>query len=46
MAANLDMTRNDAYHLTTMVLDCRIGRFSIGDKTVACTVPKSIRVPE
>jgi acetamidase/formamidase len=46
MAANLDMTRNDAYHLATMVLDCRIGRFSSGDKTVACTVPKSIRVPE
>ena len=46
MAANLDMTRNDAYHLATMVLDCRIDRFSGGDKTVACMVPKSIKVPQ
>lgn len=45
MAANLDMTRNDAYHLATMVLDCRIDRWSTGDKTVACSVPKSIKVP-
>ena len=46
MATNLGITRNDAYHLATMVLDCRIDRFSGGDKTVACMVPKSIRVPE
>lgn len=46
MAANLGMTRNDAYHLATMMLDCRIDRFSRGDKIVACMVPKSIRVPE
>ena len=45
MARNLDITRNDAYHLATMVLDCRIARWSAGDKTVACSVPKSIRVP-
>ena len=46
MASNLDITRNDAYHLATMVLDCRIDRWTGGDKTVACMVPKSIRVPE
>ena len=46
MASNLDITRNDAYHLATMVLDCRIGRWTSGDKTVACMVPKSIKVPE
>lgn len=46
MADNLDITRNDAYHLATMVLDCRIGRWIDGDKTVACMVPKSIKVPE
>lgn len=45
MAANLRITRNDAYHLATMVLDCRIDRWSAGDKTVACMVPKSIKVP-
>lgn len=46
MAANLDITRNDAYHLATMVLDCRIDRWNGGDKTVACMVPKSIKVPQ
>lgn len=46
MAVNLDITRNDAYHLATMVLDCRIDRWTAGDKTVACSVPKSIRVPQ
>lgn len=46
MAANLDITRNDAYHLATMVLDCRIDRWTAGNKTVACSVPKSIRVPQ
>ena len=46
MAANLDITRNDAYHLATMVLDCRIDRPTTGDKRVACSVPKSIRVPQ
>jgi acetamidase/formamidase len=46
MASNLDITRNDAYHLATMVLDCRIGRWTSGDKTVACMVPKNIKVPE
>jgi acetamidase/formamidase len=46
MASNLGITRNDAYHLATMVLDCRIDRWTGGDKTVACMVPKSIRVPE
>lgn len=45
MASNLDITRNDAYHLATMVLDCRIDRWTSGDKTVACMVPKSIKVP-
>lgn len=45
MAHNLDITRNDAYHLATMVLDCRIDRWTAGDKTVACMVPKSIKVP-
>lgn len=45
MAANLDITRNDAYHLATMVLDCRIDRWTTGDKTVACSVPKSVKVP-
>lgn len=45
MASNLDITRNDAYHLATMVLDCRIDRWTAGDKTVACTVPKGIKVP-
>ena len=44
MAANLDITRNDAYHLATMVLDCRIDRWNGGDKTVACMVPRSIKV--
>ena len=46
MASNLDITRNDAYHLATMVLDCRIDRWTGGDKTVACMVPKSIKVPQ
>lgn len=46
MAANLDITRNDAYHLATMVLDCRIDRWFGGDKTVACMVPKSIKVSD
>ncbi len=50
MAKNLDITRNDAYHLATMVLDCRIDRWEGGhdetDKTVACMVPKSIKVPQ
>lgn len=46
MAANLEITRNDAYHLATMVLDCRIDRWTGGDKTVACSVPKSIKVPQ
>lgn len=46
MAANLAITRNDAYHLATMVLDCRIDRWTAGDKTVACMVPKSIKVPQ
>lgn len=46
MARNLDISRNDAYHLATMVLDCRIDRWIAGDKTVACMVPKSIRVPQ
>lgn len=46
MAANLDITRNQAYHLATMVLDCRIDRWAGGDKTVACMVPKSIKVPQ
>ena len=46
MATNLDITRNEAYHLATMVLDCRIDRWTAGDKTVACLVPKSIRVPQ
>ena len=40
------ITRNDAYHLATMVLDCRIDRWTGGDKTVACSVPKSIKVPQ
>jgi len=46
MASNLDITRNDAYHLATMVLDCRIDRWTGGDKAVACMVPKSIKVPQ
>lgn len=46
MASNLEITRNDAYHLATMVLDCRIDRWTGGDKTVACSVPKSIKVPQ
>jgi acetamidase/formamidase len=46
MASNLGITRDDAYHLATMVLDCRIDRWTGGDKTVACLVPKSIKVPE
>ena len=46
MASNLDITVNDAYHLASMVLDCRIDRWTGGDKTVACMVPKSIKVPE
>lgn len=46
MARNLGITRNDAYHLATMVLDCRIDRWTSGEKTVACMVPKSIRVPQ
>ena len=46
MAIHLDITRNDAYHLASMVLDCRIDRWVDGDKTVACMVPKNIRVPE
>lgn len=46
MASNLDITRDDAYHLASMVLDCRIDRWQGGDKTVACMVPKSIKVPE
>jgi acetamidase/formamidase len=45
MAHNLAISRNDAYHLATMVLDCRIDRWTSGDKTVACMVPKSIKVP-
>jgi acetamidase/formamidase len=43
MAHNLGISRNDAYHLATMVLDCRIDRWSAGDKTVACMVPRSIK---
>lgn len=46
MARNLGISRNDAYHLATMVLDCRIDRWTGGDKTVACLVPKSIKVPQ
>ena len=46
MASNLQITRNDAYHLATMVLDCRIDRWIGGDKTVACMVPKGIKVPQ
>ena len=46
MAANLDITRNEAYHLATMILDCRIDRWNAGDKTVACMVPKSVKVPQ
>ncbi|MCW1958074.1 MAG: acetamidase/formamidase family protein [Mycobacterium sp.] len=46
MARNLSITRNDAYHLATMVLDCRIERWTAGDKTVACLVPRSIKVPQ
>ncbi len=39
-------TVTDAYHLASMVLDCRIDRWIDGDKTVACMVPKSIRVAQ
>jgi len=46
MAANLDITRNEAYHLATMILDCRIDRWNAGDKRVACMVPKSVKVPQ
>ena len=46
MAANLDITRNEAYHLATMILDCRIDRWNAGDKKVACMVPKSVKVPQ
>lgn len=46
MSRNLGISRNDAYHLATMVLDCRIDRWISGDKTVACMVPRSIKVPQ
>ena len=46
MAKNLAISRNDAYHLATMVLDCRIDRPNGTYKTVACMVPKSIKVPQ
>ena len=43
MATNLGISRDEAYHLATMVLDCRIDRWVQGDKTVVCMVPKGIK---
>jgi acetamidase/formamidase len=36
------LTRLDAYSLSSIAMDCRIGPHSTGDKEVHCMMPKSL----
>lgn len=42
LAANKNMTRHDAYGLSSVALDCRLGAMSDGEKNVHCLMPKSL----